>query len=417
MRKLSMGRDVDYLFSRERLHSVLYGLAQRTGSFVDAVPKDQFLAATDDVLLEHLLPRLLVTPLDLHEDRIEMEEHEALIDVHDFGHVLKAKGVVVNVAVPFSGDHDYWYLAPNTTFSVPPRGYIEPAPDGYSGVLHIVKEHAHNAPIERLKPEIENELRLIRTLLAYQRAQMDKHNESVPGQVKAAIQARRKRLEIHKSIPAILGIPLKRKVGVPNFEPLQIQRKLIRPLPTVSQAAATPEPGIEEETYQHILAVIRHEGRTFEATPKTYAVHDEEELRDILLAHLNGHYEGSATGEAFRKAGKTDIRIEDKNRAAFVAECKIWRGGKEFTESIDQLLGYLTWRDCKDALVIFNKHNAKFSDVLTNISELLKSHPKFIRELAPANNGEWKTQFSSKEDESRLVTLTVFVFNIFSQQK
>jgi hypothetical protein len=74
---------------------------------------------------------------------------------------------------------------------------------------------------------------------------------------------------------------------------------------------------------RNILTIIRHDGRTFEATPKTYAVHDEEELRDIIRAHLNGHYKGDATGETFRRAGKTDLRIEAESRTAFVAECKV----------------------------------------------------------------------------------------------
>jgi hypothetical protein len=78
------------------------------------------------------------------------------------------------------------------------------------------------------------------------------------------------------------------------------------------------------------LAIIRHEGRTFETTPKTSAKRDEEELRDIMLAHLNGHIQVDAAGEAFRRSGKTEIRIEDASRAALVAEYKVWEGSKKF---------------------------------------------------------------------------------------
>jgi hypothetical protein len=81
-----------------------------------------------------------------------------------------------------------------------------------------------------------------------------------------------------------------------------------------------------DNVYVDILKIFRHEGRTWESTPKTYFVHPAEELRDMLLAHLNGHYEGVATGETFRMSGKTDIRIEDNSRAAFITECKIWEG-------------------------------------------------------------------------------------------
>jgi hypothetical protein len=47
-----------------------------------------------------------------------------------------------------------------------------------------------------------------------------------------------------------------------------------------------------EKITEEQVNVIRHEGRSFEATPGTFVKHDEEELRDIILAHLNGHYEG-----------------------------------------------------------------------------------------------------------------------------
>lgn len=62
------------------------------------------------------------------------------------------------------------------------------------------------------------------------------------------------------------------------------------------------------------------------------------------LAHLNGHFGGNAAGERFRRKGKTDICIEFEHRAAFVAECKLWKGPKAFGEAIDQLLGYLMSR-------------------------------------------------------------------------
>jgi len=94
-------------------------------------------------------------------------------------------------------------------------------------------------------------------------------------------------------------------------------------------------------------------------------------------------------------------------------ECKIWRGPSELISAVNQLLGYLTWRDCKTAVIIFNKHNAKFSELLRNIPEILSGHPKmkkFIEEVAP---GEWKFKFSSEEDDSREIFIHIFIFNLF----
>lgn len=199
------------------------------------------------------------------------------------------------------------------------------------------------------------------------------------------------------------------------MEPVKIARKLVRPLPPPPKSGYKPEPGITDEDYSHILSVIRHEGRTFETTPKTFSVHDEEALRDILLAHLNGHYQGDATGEAFRRSGKTDIRIEDNNRAAFVAECKVWKGQKELAQAIDQLLGYLTWRDCKAAIVIFNKHNAKFSGVLEAIPGAFAGHGLYKHRVDINQAGEWEFDMASREDEGRRVRVHVFAFNLFTR--
>ena len=234
-----------------------------------------------------------------------------------------------------------------------------------------------------------------------------------PDIIRKAIKARQERLKTHSGIADMLGIPLRRRDGVPAVEPIHIERTLVKPLPPPPKSRFKPEPGITDTDYDHILSVIRHEGRTFEATPHTYAVHDEEELRDIILAHLNGHYKGSATAETFRRRGKTDIRIEAADRAAFVAECKIWGGPKELTSGINQLLGYLTWRDCKAAMLIFNKHNAKFTGLLEKIPETLRSHQNFRRDLEQQGDGEWRYVFTSIEDEQRQIILHVFVFDIY----
>ena len=78
------------------------------------------------------------------------------------------------------------------------------------------------------------------------------------------------------------------------------------------------EPGIEDKSYEQILRFIRHQGRTFESTPAAFAVHGEEDLRDIAPAQPNGGFQGEATGEPFRKSGKTDIRFEQDDQAALL---------------------------------------------------------------------------------------------------
>lgn len=77
----------------------------------------------------------------------------------------------------------------------------------------------------------------------------------------------------------------------------------------------------------------------------------DEELRNIILSNLNTHYQGTVSEERFNKVGKRDIYIPFENKAAYIAECKIWHGNKKFLEAIDQLCSYITWRDTKTSLV------------------------------------------------------------------
>jgi hypothetical protein len=68
------------------------------------------------------------------------------------------------------------------------------------------------------------------------------------------------------------------------------------------------------------------------------------------------------------------IRKDGKN--VFIAECKFWKGEKAFGETLDQLLSYLSWRDTKTAVVLFNR-NADFSAVLAKIAEIAPRHAHF----------------------------------------
>ena len=102
---------------------------------------------------------------------------------------------------------------------------------------------------------------------------------------------------------------------------------------------------------------------------------------------------------------------------SFVAECAVWRGAKDLDGKLDQLLGYLTWLDCKAALIIFNKDVAAFSQLLEKAPERLAAHPFLVRDLGEQGAGEWRYVFRSKEDEARQITVHVFLLNLFYQGK
>lgn len=405
----------NYLFQDGSISHVLDAHAGKCREKVDAISRDKFLATPVDDLVEFIVADMTVEPLAIYEDRKTREQTEINIDVAGWpGRYTRGDGpclvpgIRVVVAVPYSGDSSLWNIRPNTFSTMPPFG------DVGSQVVEMKFESPLDQPLERIKDRLNDNLRIINQYLAWQRTSVDEFNHNLPSVARAAVEARKTRLEKHDKLALLLDIPLRHNPNAPKLRPISVQRRIVKSLPPVPTGGFKPEWTIDDQEYENILTIIRHEGRTFEATPKTYSVHDEEELRDIILAHLNGHYKGDASGETFRRSGKTDLRIEAESRTAFVAECKVWKGSQTIHESVDQLLGYLTWRDCKAALVIFNKHVARFSDILEKTPPTLESHPRYMKTVgAGSDTGEWRIIVRSKDDDARLIHVHVFLFNLY----
>jgi hypothetical protein len=117
------------------------------------------------------------------------------------------------------------------------------------------------------------------------------------------------------------------------------------------------------------------------------------------------------TGETFNAAGKTDILIRADNKNVFVAECKFWRGSKAFTESIDQLLGYLTWRDSKCALLVFSTTKDS-SAVRQKMHEVMQSRPEHKKTIFHTPDGDGRYILVRQSDPGREITVTTQLYDI-----
>ena len=135
---------------------------------------------------------------------------------------------------------------------------------------------------------------------------------------------------------------------------------------------------------------------------------DEDQRGVLSILHQEG-------GTLFLR--KTDIRIEGGGRAAFVAECKIWRGQKEFLAAVDQLASYLIWRDSKTALIILNKKIQKFSNVLKQIPSYCRGHSSFVSMSDVEFEGEWDVVFRHADDPERTFNCRIMLFNLFYKKK
>ena len=406
-------RTENFLFSGTNLRDMFDMTLQTARKNVDALSPAHIRYTSTDIIVEHIANSLFIEPLKIHETSMNQENQEIEIDVQGWpGRITfrdgpcMVPGIKLVISLPFSGDSRLWKLQPSTYMPcVYPQGTV------VGSTLEMVFEQPNDVLAETFLREHEQNLKHIREYLTWQKEEIEKFNDNLPNNIRSLIEARKMRLSKHEILAKTINIPLKHDPNAPKFEPICIQKRILKPLPPAPTGNPKQEFGIADQDYKDILNVIHHVGRTFEETPKTYAVHDEEELRDIMLANLNIYYK--ASGETFRRSGKTDIRILAEDRAAFVAECKIWKGSRTIADAIDQLLLYLTWRDCKTSIIVFNKEVAGFTNLLPKTLEALESHERFVKIENVAAQGEWKCVFKSKFDDAMLVYVHVFLFNLY----
>jgi hypothetical protein len=148
-------------------------------------------------------------------------------------------------------------------------------------------------------------------------------------------------------------------------------------------------------------------GRAMERTP-TAAKFKEVELRNLILIVLNANYEGAVRGEVFNGSGKTDLLLNWEGDNAFIGECKIWDGQAKFRDAIDQLFGYVTWRDTKAALIVFIKQGTP-SDIIPKARKEVENHASFIRTKEGSSETRSDYLLRSPSDAERRVDLALIV--------
>jgi hypothetical protein len=207
----------------------------------------------------------------------------------------------------------------------------------------------------------------------------EEHNASLLDTARSAIAQRKEKLLGDRQTVAGLGIPVRRRGDAPSYAvPVTRRRPSINKPPAPTSGSYEPEPTLSDADYDEAIRIIGNSSRQLERSPSTTLRLDEEERRDLLLVALNSQFEGQAGGEVFNGAGKTDILLRVDDRNVFIAECKIWRGLRSFERAIDQLLGYLVWRDTKAAIVLFIQTKSP-TDVISKASQALAAHPRCVQ--------------------------------------
>jgi len=178
------------------------------------------------------------------------------------------------------------------------------------------------------------------------------HNTTLRQAVTREVEQRRGHLHERGEFLRNLGVPLAARDGSSSV-PLVVESKRVPDVVSHSPTlpGGSPHWEMQDADYEEALRLVTHLIRSAERMPGTFERMGEESIRDVMLVMLNGHFEGQAGAELFNGKGKTDILLRKDDDNVFIAELKVWNGPAALTRAIDQLLGYVTWRDTKAVLI------------------------------------------------------------------
>ncbi|MCX7155123.1 MAG: hypothetical protein NTW45_01600 [Rhodocyclales bacterium] len=410
-------RDRQYLFSDADWFSVEQNQLKKMQEEIAAVNGDRLLNTAVDDLARYFESKFKIEVPALVTEEIVVDQREAKIDVRhdprrwidDRSRPVYVPGTELEVEIPFTGDSEVFRVRPTSYTMSPPRAEVR------SNAL-VLRISGTDLTADGVQQSINQTINEVQSHLSTLRTNTAGLNQQLFQGAKTSIESRRQKLLADRNLVGALGFKMKQRDGNQRtFSAPEVKRKIAPTMPPASSAPYKPEPVLNDDDYEHILSVLDNMAHVMERSPSAFHHMDEEALRTHFLVQLNGHYEGQATGETFNYEGKTDILVRSGDKNIFIAECKFWGGPKKLSETIDQLLGYSSWRDTKTAVIIFNR-NRDFSRVLATIPEAAKQHPNFKRELAGRTDTRFRYCFSHRDDANRELLLAILVFDVPTPQ-
>ena len=385
---------------------------------IDAFKNEEIMANDLEILASNLYEEFRIEPVEIMDEEfskrhIKQAKIKKWIEpfYRDFygKEYAEVDGIVMMFYFPFTGEEDLFkYRASTFALGSYPdisisQGFVSLRYE-YS-LKEMQGERAKDTALKKLEHDIKD----IRDGISYANKDVESYNASLQKQALHFLEEKKKKVESFFSVANMFEVPVKKSAYAETHVPLQ--RKIV---PIAHEYKKEDVYSISDTNYADILVTIKHMGSTYERTPGSYAAMKEEDLRNTLLAALNGTYLGGAVGEAFRNNGKTDICIEEKNRAAFVAECKMWTGQKSIADALKQLDSYLTWRDCKTALIYFVRRK-DFLAILHTAEKTLRAIPE-MRQVQVIDKNEFKCCMVSIQNPGQQIQVRVMFFNMYAKE-
>lgn len=400
-------------FAVRRLSEVLDSQRELMEREVQNEAPNRLLNVNESDYVNYLSLKYKVEPISIDFDSVRISHSEKLIPVEqhpqDFGlHVAgNTKSAyprqVLTFYLPFCGDAGLLKCYASTRLvGCDIKLHLDPSKIRFEMV-------DWRNDLQQVQADKNRIMTGLRSQAEYVNAEVLHFNAQLESVAREVVSGRKSQLRNRLNLVESLGIPLEKASSVPPTFAVPIAPKKAVIKPKAPSADFSPDPTLDQTTYESILTIVHEMGIAMERHPSTYSGKREEHLRDFLLMTLSTHYSNS-TGETFNRSGKTDILVRHKGRNVFVGECKFWKGVKTFHATVDQILSYLTWRDSKAAILFFVR-SKELNPVMCQIKSSIIEHPCFIRQEGTERESCIMYEFRLSSDATRNVHLAVMCFH------
>lgn len=400
------------------LHKVFELQIEKLQIRIESFTDDEIMANDLELLADNCYEEYYIEPLEIGSEEfgqrdIKQSKIKKWVDpffrVRSQSEFVEVDGYIVTFYYIYTGEKDLFKCRASTySLSAYPDIFVN---DEFISFHYEISLNSMKSDDDKnkLMKTLEQDIASINKGISYVNSDVEHFNGNIRQTALNMLIKRKNKAEQFISVSKMFEIPIQKKTEA--IEYLKLKRNI---QPITRQYNNESNYCISENDYKEMLKIIKHNCSTYERTPDSFKSLQEEDIRNLLLAALNGLYQGMATGETFRKKGKTDICIECDNRAAFVAEFKIWKGQSRISEAITQLDNYLTWRDCKTALIYFVR-NKDFLSVLDTAKQSLCNNT-LIRQVNELDKNEFECSYLSQSNAGQIIKIRVMLFNLYANK-
>ena len=399
------------LFAKGMAENLFHALEQDMQKKIQSLTDEKILNVPEDKYIDYLIGEYsLETPvIDFEHPTIE---HRTVLIPNNYpSHYSdiprERECLCIRYYVDFKGDPELLRFHPSTWLSSGSGRFTISGHRLYTDIL------AETRDAGQVKRDFENEKDSAQKILAYLDGEIKAYNRGVPEMARRLFKSRKDAIKAKYAFISDLGTPTTSEIKEPKTYSVPAISRRVKEPEAESRSRKVPhqDPTIDENQFRQILKALYSVGAFYEKHPNVTSGMDENALRDLFLGQLQTTFSSDAAiGEAFNVHGKTDIMLKHGDGVLFVAECKFWKGKDSLLNAISQLLGYLSWRETKAALLIF-ADKTSMSTVIAGVKENVPSHPNYLREESRTKESWFNYRFILNQDRSRQVLLAVQVFD------